>query len=62
MKAILANMIWPAFLDRYLAKNVYSAQEQTEFLFRPSGANNLMTQSVPCIAPAAALMVRRGGA
>ena len=28
VKAILASMILPSFLDRYLARNVYSAQER----------------------------------
>jgi NADP-dependent 3-hydroxy acid dehydrogenase YdfG len=41
LKAILANMIWPAFLDRYLAKNVYSAQEQPA-LVSPERRDNLM--------------------
>jgi hypothetical protein len=42
VKAILANTIWPAFLDRYLAKNVYSAQEQP-MLVSPDRRDNLMT-------------------
>jgi NADP-dependent 3-hydroxy acid dehydrogenase YdfG len=42
VKAILANMIWPAFLDRYLARNVYSAQERPTFV-SPERRDNLMT-------------------
>ena len=42
LKAILGGMVLPAFLDRYLAKNVYGAQE-TKTPVSPSRQDNLMT-------------------
>ncbi|MFZ0528756.1 MAG: SDR family oxidoreductase [Xanthobacteraceae bacterium] len=42
LKAILGGMVLPAFLDRYLAKNVYDAQE-TKTPVSPSRQDNLMT-------------------
>ena len=42
IKAILGGMVLPAFLDRYLAKNVYGAQE-TKTPVSPSRQDNLMT-------------------
>lgn len=42
MKAILAGMIVPSFLDHYLAKNVYSAQERP-IPVSPERRDNLMT-------------------
>ncbi len=42
VKAILASMILPTFLDHYLAKNVYSAQERP-LLVSPERRDNLMT-------------------
>jgi short-subunit dehydrogenase len=41
VKAILASMILPTFLDRYLAKNVYSAQERPTPV-SPERRDNLM--------------------
>jgi NAD(P)-dependent dehydrogenase (short-subunit alcohol dehydrogenase family) len=42
LKAILGGMVLPAFLDRYLAKNVFGAQE-TKTPVSPSRRDNLMT-------------------
>ncbi|HUI14335.1 MAG TPA: SDR family oxidoreductase [Xanthobacteraceae bacterium] len=52
LKAILGGMVLPAFLDRYLAKNAYDAQE-TKSLVSPAREDNLMT-------PVAALHRTRG--
>jgi NAD(P)-dependent dehydrogenase (short-subunit alcohol dehydrogenase family) len=52
LKAILGGMILPAFLDRYLAKNVYGAQE-TSTPVSSSRQDNLVT-------PVAALHRTRG--
>src|SRR5690348_1740287 len=42
LKAILGNMILPGFLDRYLAKNAYEAQE-TDAAVSPVRKDNLMS-------------------
>jgi short-subunit dehydrogenase len=42
LKAILGNTLLPAFLDRYLAKNAYQAQE-TATAVSPTRKDNLMT-------------------
>jgi short-subunit dehydrogenase len=42
LKAILGNMVLPEFLDRYLAKHAYEAQE-TQAAVSPSRKDNLMT-------------------
>ena len=52
LKAILGGMVLPSFLDRYLAKNAYGAQE-TKSLVSPGREDNLMT-------PVAALHRTRG--
>jgi NAD(P)-dependent dehydrogenase (short-subunit alcohol dehydrogenase family) len=41
LKAILGNMLLPGFLDRYLAKNAYDAQE-TDTAVSPMRKDNLM--------------------
>jgi hypothetical protein len=41
LKAILGNMVLPRFLDRYLARNVYGAQE-TRIPASPARRDNLM--------------------
>jgi short-subunit dehydrogenase len=41
LKAILGNMVLPAFLDRYLAKNAYEAQEMPAAV-SPERKDNLM--------------------
>jgi short-subunit dehydrogenase len=41
LKAILGNMVLPQFLDRYLAKNAYEAQE-TQAAVMPTRKDNLM--------------------
>jgi hypothetical protein len=42
LKAILGNMILPGFLDRYLARNAYEAQE-TNAAVSPMRQDNLMS-------------------
>jgi short-subunit dehydrogenase len=42
LKAILGNMLLPEFLDRYLAKNAYEAQE-TDAAVSPARQDNLMS-------------------
>jgi hypothetical protein len=42
LKAILGNMILPQFLDRYLARNAYQAQE-TQAAVSPLRKDNLMS-------------------
>ena len=42
LKAVLGGMVLPAFLDRYLAKNAYGAQE-TASPVSPARQDNLMT-------------------
>ncbi|HEX6959122.1 MAG TPA: SDR family oxidoreductase [Ferrovibrio sp.] len=38
--SILANMVWPGWMDRYLAKNAF-AEQQTEKAVRPERRDNL---------------------
>src|SRR5262249_24120628 len=42
LKAILGNMLLPGFLDRYLARNAYDAQE-TDTAVSPMRKDNLMS-------------------